>query len=60
MVVQWLRFDASNAEDVGLIPCWVTKIAHGLECSQKFQKKKNMESRWGSSDIHLSLRRRKW
>ena len=40
MVVQWLRFDASNAEDVGLIPCWVTKIAHGLECSQKFQKKK--------------------
>lgn len=46
MVVQWLRFDASNAEDVGLIPCWVTKIAHGLACSQKVQKKKKRKVDW--------------
>lgn len=57
-MVPWLRLGASNAEGVGLIPCWVR--SHMVWSAVRKFKKKNMESRLGSSDIHLSLRRRKW
>ena len=29
-VVQWLRLSTSNAEGVGLIPDWGTKIPHAV------------------------------
>ena len=60
LVVPWLRLGASSAEGVGLIPCWVR--SHMVwSAVRKFKKKKrNMESRLGTSDIHLSLRRGKW
>ena len=29
-VVQWLRLSTSNAEGVGLIPGWGTKIPHAV------------------------------
>ena len=35
LVVQWLRFWASNVEDVGLIPSWGIKIPHAMWCNQK-------------------------
>ena len=35
LVVQWLRFWASNVGDAGLIPGWGIKIPHAMWCSQK-------------------------
>ena len=35
LVVQWLRFWASNVGDVGSIPSWGIKIPHAMWCSQK-------------------------
>ena len=40
LVVQWVRLCASNAEGVGLISDWGTKILHALWCSQKTKTKK--------------------
>ena len=34
-MVQWLRPCASNAEHLGLIPGWRTRIPHAKHCGQK-------------------------
>ena len=41
LVVQWLRLHASNARDMGLIPCRGTKIPCASTCSKKKKKKFN-------------------
>ena len=41
LVVQWLRFHASNAGGMGLIPDWGTKIPHAMQCAQQLQKISN-------------------
>ena len=35
LVVQWLRFHASNAGGVGLGPGWGTKIPHAVRMHEK-------------------------
>ena len=35
VVVQWLRLQAPNTEDMGLIPDWGTKILYATWLSQK-------------------------
>ena len=49
LVVQWLRLQASNAEGVGSISGWETKILHAVWHSQK--KKSNMIM---SRSIHVA------
>ena len=44
-VIQWLRIQAPNAGDTGLIPAWGTKIPHPAWRSQKRSK----QSKYGSS-----------
>ena len=34
-MVQWLRFHASNAGGVGLVPGWGTKIPHAVGMHKK-------------------------
>ena len=34
LVVKWLRFHASTAGDVGLIPAWRNEILHAMWCGQ--------------------------
>ena len=41
LVVQWLRFCASNARSAGSIPGWGTKIPHAVQHGQKKKKKSN-------------------
>ena len=41
LAVQWLRLHTSNAEDVGLIPGWGTKISHAAGVTAKKKKKCN-------------------
>ena len=41
LVVQWLRFCASNAGGVGSIPGQETKIPHVARCGQNTKNKKN-------------------
>ena len=41
-VIQWLRIQAPNAGDTGLIPAWGTKILHPAWRSQKDKNKANM------------------
>ena len=38
--VQWLRFCASNAGGMGLIPGQGTEVPHAAECGQKLKKKR--------------------
>ena len=40
LAVQWLRLQAPNARDTGLIPSWGTKILHATWFGQK-KKKEN-------------------
>ena len=40
LVVQWLRFHASNAEGVRLIPHWPAKIPHAMQCSKNIKKRR--------------------
>ena len=40
LVVQWLRFHASNAAGAGSIPGWGTKIPPTVWCIQKRKKKR--------------------
>ena len=35
LVVQWLRFHASTARDLGSIPDQRTKMLHALQCRKK-------------------------
>ena len=42
LAVQWLRFCASKAGDMGSIPAWGTKISHAARGSQREKKKKKM------------------
>ena len=37
LVIQWLRVCATNAQDVGSIPGWETKIPHAVQCGQKIK-----------------------
>ena len=37
LTVQWLRVCATNAQDVGSIPGWETKIPHAVQCGQKIK-----------------------
>lgn len=39
LVVQWVRLQAFNEEDMGSIPGQGTKIPHGRQCSQKEKEK---------------------
>ena len=41
LVVQWLRFHASNARGAGLIPGQGTKIPHAVQRGQNKNKIKN-------------------
>lgn len=38
LVLQWLRFHASNAEGVRLIPRWPAEIPHAMKCSKNIKK----------------------
>ena len=39
LAVQWLRLQAPNARDTGLIPGWGTKILHATWFGQKKKKR---------------------
>ena len=39
LMVQWLRLQAPNAGEAGLIPGWRTKIPHGAQWGLKEKKK---------------------
>ena len=45
LVVQWLRLHTSNAEGVGSIPGWGTKIPHATQWGQKKKKPKETISK---------------
>ena len=51
LAVQWLRFSASTAESLGLIPGQGNKIPHSLWCDQKKKKRglKNICLQWRST-----------
>ena len=40
LAVQWLRLHAPNAQGIGSIPGWGTKIPHAVLCGQKKKKKR--------------------
>ena len=42
LAVQWLRLQAPNARDTGLIPGWGTKILHATWFGQKKKKKRTL------------------
>ena len=66
-VVQWLRFWASHARGLGLIPCWGTKIPHARNKPKNHHVPPGTEHREGYSmfpmvflpqmqDLHLNTR----
>ena len=44
LAVQWLRLQAPNARDTGLIPGWGTKILHATWFGQKKKKRELFHS----------------
>ena len=58
LAIQWLRFCAFKARDVGLIPDGGTKIPHVMHCSQDNikKRKKGKKERKGTATLNLKAR----
>ena len=60
LVVQWLRFCASNAGGLGSIPGWGSKTPHEAKKKKKKHSKmemsKDVQDTWGKKDWKNRLR----